>query len=349
MPNRISTPGTEDDIHWMRLAIDEARKGLGATSPNPPVGAVIVKGGCFLAKGHHQKAGMPHAEIEAIQTADPADLIGATLYVTLEPCSTRGKTGACTTLIKKTGIRRVVIGCLDPNPKHSGKALKILNRAEIETTTGVLEKDCRNLIRFFAKHVTTRRPYVIAKTGMTLDGRIAPPPGGSQWITGEKARRDVQRLRSRVDAILVGGETVRRDDPALTLRGEFAPTNRPQPWRVVVTRSGRIPKRSKLLSDEFSDRTKVFHVEHLGPVLDELGEMDVTCVLLECGGRLMAQAFEEQLVDEITFYIAPLIGGGSRRAVEGKNFRCQVVDPRIQPVGPDMRVSAKVVYPESEE
>ncbi len=344
--NRISNPETVDDEHWMRLAADEARKGLGSTSPNPPVGAVLVKNGLFLAKGHHQQAGGPHAEIAAMQAAGAANLEGATLYVTLEPCSTKGRTGACTTAIKKAGIRRVVIGCLDPNPKHAGKAIKTLERAGIGTRTGILEADCESLIRFFAKHIATGRPYVIAKTGMTLDGRITPPNGGSRWITGETARQDVQRLRSEVDAILVGGETVRKDNPNLTLRGRFAQDRTIQPWRIVVTKSGRIPKKSTILTDEFKDRTKVFHVEQLEPVLDELGQMGVMSVLLECGGRLMARAFADRLVDEVTFYVAPLIGGGGRRAVEGKGFRCQLVDPKIEPMGRDVRVSASIRYEE---
>ncbi len=334
----------------MRLAIDEACKGLGATSPNPPVGAVLVKNGMFLAKGHHRKPGQAHAEVEAIAAAGPGGAEGATLYVTLEPCSTKGRTGPCTAAIAKSGVKRVVIGCFDPNPQNAGKALKSLKRGKIEVNTGVLERDCQALIRFFAKHITTGQPYVIAKTGMTLDGRITPPNGGSRWITGERAREDVQHLRSQVDAILVGGETVRQDNPNLTLRGQFAENGRrPQPWRVIVTRSGRIPKKSTVLSDEFRERTKIFRTQQLESVFAELGEMGVTSVLLECGGRLMAHAFEERLVDEVTFYVAPLIGGGGRRAVEGKGFRCRLVNPKMKQVGPDVRVTAPIVYEEHAE
>ena len=333
------------DSYWMRLALDEGKKGLGKTSPNPPVGAVLVKDGRFLSKGHHQKCGEAHAEIAAIASADQEHVVGSTLYVTLEPCSTKGKTGACATAIKKAGITRVVVGSVDPNPKHAGKGLQKLKRAKIEVHSGMLEEECDRLIRFFRKHITTGRPYVIAKTGMTLDGRITPPNGGSQWITSEIARQDVQRLRADVDAILVGGETVRKDDPRLTVRGDLA-VGREQPLRVIVTKSGRIPKKSKVLTDEFKKRTRVFHVEHLDSVLDELGESGVTSVLLECGGRLMAHAFEAKLVDEVTFYVAPLIGGGGRRAVEGKGWRCRLIDPTVDKVGPDLRITAPVEFEE---
>ncbi|MFT5469207.1 MAG: diaminohydroxyphosphoribosylaminopyrimidine deaminase [Verrucomicrobiales bacterium] len=361
----------ELDAYWMKLALEEARLGLGATSPNPPVGAVIVKDGLFLAKGHHERAGEPHAEVMAIRASAAAgsDPRGATIYVTLEPCSTTGRTPPCVEAIREAGISRVVIGAVDPNPDHAGRGIEILREAGIEAESGVLEAECANLIRFFAKHIQTGRPYVIAKTGMTLDGRITPPEGGSQWITSEESRMDVQRLRSEVDAILIGGETLRRDNPRLTLRGEFAGRSRPQPLRIVVTQNGQLPKESLVFTDEHLDRTRVFHVEHpeaefaeiptieprnaeiitnpardLDHVLLQLGESGVTSVLLECGGRLMGHAFEQQIVDEIQFYVAPLIGGGNRRAVEGEDFRCELVDPKWEAVGSDLRVTAAIRY-----
>lgn len=354
------------DAYWMKLALEEARLGLGATSPNPPVGAVLVKDGLFLAKAHHERAGEPHAEVLAIRAAAAAgaDPRGATIYVTLEPCSTTGRTPPCTEAIREAGISRVVVGAVDPNPEHAGRGIEILRNAGIQAQAGVLREDCEHLIRFFAKHIRTGRPYVIAKTGMTLDGRITPPEGGSPWITSEESRADVQRLRSEIDAILIGGETLRRDDPRLTLRGEFAESGRPQPLRVVLTRGRQLPTGARVFTDEHRDRTRVFHVEHSGEpvveprnfgmtatsaadladVLAQLGKSGVTSVLLECGGRLMGVAFDRQLVDEVQFYLAPLIGGGSNRAVEGENFRCQLVDPKWEPLGPDLRVTAKVNY-----
>jgi len=348
-PERVSkiistSAATEQDRCWMRLALDEARKGLGATSPNPPVGAVVVKNGQFVSKGYHHKAGGPHAEVEAIKGTTKEQLRGATLYVTLEPCSTQGRTPPCVKAIQKAGFRRVVVGAVDPNPQHAGAGLTQLQDAGILIVAGVMELECKELIRFFTKHITTGKPYVIAKTGMTLDGRITPPRGGSQWITSETAREDVQKLRSMVDAILVGGETVRQDNPQLTLRGPHAKLDRPQPLRVVVTKSGDVPHSAHLFTDEHRERTKLFHVEHLDPVLTKLGKSGVTSVLLECGGRLMAHAFENRMVDEVVFYLAPLIGGGARRAVEGEDFRCQLVDPVMEMTGEDLRVWAKIRY-----
>lgn len=328
----------------MRLALQEAHKGLGSTSPNPPVGAVLVRNGRFIAKGHHLVAGGPHAEVNAIRAADPELTRGATLYVTLEPCSTHGRTPPCVDAIRRAGISRVVAGSVDPNPQNTMTGLKRLKKAGVAVSQGVLEKECDELIRFFRKHVTTGRPYVIAKTGMTLDGRITPANASTGWITGEQARDDVQRLRSTVDAILIGGETLRQDNPRLTLRGDHAKLTRPQPWRVIVTKSGDVPKEAAVFTDEHRDRTKLFHVEHLDSVLDELGGMGVTSVLLECGGRLMAHAFERELVDEVTFYIAPFIGGGERRAVEGRDFQCRLVSPRVESIGTDFRITAAVRY-----
>ncbi len=331
----------------MELALDEGAKGLGLTRPNPPVGAVMVKDGRFLSKGYHAQAGGPHAEVVAIEAAAPRDVEGATLYVTLEPCSTKGKTPACTAAIQKAGIQRVVVGSLDPNAKHYGRGVEWLREQGIEVKTGVLEERCGHLIRFFERHVTSGIPYVIAKAGMTLDGRITPPPGGSRWITGEMARWDVQRLRSQVDAIVIGGETLRRDDPELTLRGVYARANGPEPLRVVVTRSGELPEDAKLFTDSRKHLTRVFHVEQLELALKDLGDEGITSVLLECGGRLMGHAFERELVNEVTFYLAPIIGGGAARAVEGQGFRCQLEEMKWDRIGRDLRVNARVVYPDA--
>jgi diaminohydroxyphosphoribosylaminopyrimidine deaminase/5-amino-6-(5-phosphoribosylamino)uracil reductase len=328
---------------WMDLALAEGRRGLGRTSPNPAVGAVIVSGGEVLGAGHHARAGEAHAEVNALRAAAAAgrDVADAELYVTLEPCSTTGRTPPCVDAILGAGLRRVTVGTVDPNPRHAGAGIRLLREAGVEVRVGVREDACAELIRGFRKHVLTGRPYVIAKTGMTLDGRITPLAGGSRWITGEAAREDVQRLRSEVDAILVGGETVRRDDPRLTLRGPWA-EGREQPWRVVVTRSGDLPTEAVLFTDEHRDRTLVFHVEQLEPVFSDLGRRGMTLVLLECGGRLLAEAFAGGWVDEVVFYVAPIIGGGERRAVEGGGFLRRLRDPEAVWFGPDLRYRARV-------
>jgi diaminohydroxyphosphoribosylaminopyrimidine deaminase/5-amino-6-(5-phosphoribosylamino)uracil reductase len=342
-----NTHTQEADEGWMRLALEEARQGLGKTTPNPPVGAIIVQGETQLSAGHHKKAGGPHAEIEALRAAPGANLAGSTMYVTLEPCSTFGKTPPCVAAILEAGIGRVVVGSTDPNPRHAGAGLVALERAGIAVTTGVLEAECDHLIRFFRKHVVTGTPYIIAKTGMTLDGRITGLAGASSWITGEVSRNDVQRLRAEVDAILVGGETVRQDNPRLTLRGALA-GERDQPLRIVVTRSGDLPADALLFTDEHRERTRMFHVEHLGPVFATLGQEGVSSVLLECGGRLMGEAFAGRFVDEVVFYIAPTIGGGPRRSVEGEGFRVSLRDPEIAWFGADLRYRALVDYPQPE-
>ncbi|HWB60221.1 MAG TPA: bifunctional diaminohydroxyphosphoribosylaminopyrimidine deaminase/5-amino-6-(5-phosphoribosylamino)uracil reductase RibD, partial [Chthoniobacteraceae bacterium] len=191
------------DEKYMRLALREAAKGIGHTSPNPAVGAVLVsRAGKILARGWHHAAGCPHAEIEALGKTRHAR--GATLYVTLEPCSTRGRTPPCTEAIIAAGIARVVIGAIDPNPAHAGRAVKILKRAGIAVTTGLLAAECAALNRPFNKWIVTGMPYVYAKAGMSLDGRIARQPGEGQWITSPASRAHVQKLRARVDAILIG-------------------------------------------------------------------------------------------------------------------------------------------------
>jgi len=227
------------DEEWMALALAEARKGVGRTAPNPPVGAVVVKDGLILGCGWHRKAGMPHAEVEAIAAAEAAHgagcLLGATAYVTLEPCSSVGKTPACTGGLIAAGISRVVYACEDPNPAHAGKANAVLGEAGIEVRTGVLRAECEEILRPFSKVQRTGLPWVIWKCAMSLDGKITRPEGEGQWLSGEESRADVQRLRGEVDAILTSGETVRRDRPALTIRVPEFLEGRSQPWRIVVT------------------------------------------------------------------------------------------------------------------
>jgi diaminohydroxyphosphoribosylaminopyrimidine deaminase/5-amino-6-(5-phosphoribosylamino)uracil reductase len=341
--------GDSADEAWMRLALEEARKGLGKTSPNPPVGAVLVRDGNVLGRGHHEIAGGPHAEVQALRDAMSAGMnpAGATMYVTLEPCSTTGRTPPCVDALIGAGLSRIVVGSTDPNPRHAGGGLEVLRRAGLVVEAGVLEEPCDALIRYFRKHILTGNPFVVAKSGMTLDGRITPLPGQPPWITGEEAREDVQRLRGEMDAILVGGETVRKDNPRLTLRGSHA-LGRSQPLRVIVTRSGDLPGDALLFTDDHKERTRVFHVEHLEPVFAALGKEGVCSVLLECGGRLLGEAFSRRLVDEVVMYLAPVIGGGPRRAVEGDGFRAQLISPEIAWFGSDIRYRAAVRYHEDE-
>ena len=331
------------DAHWMLLALDEARRGTGLTSPNPCVGAVLIKDGALLAGGWHRKAGGPHAEVEALRDKDAR---GATLYVTLEPCSTHGRTPPCVEAIIAAGVARVVWGAEDPNPQHAGRARELLTAAGIAVTSGVLEETCRELIAPFAKLITTGLPYVIAKAGMSLDGRITRPAGEGQWITGAAARADAMKLRAQCDAIIVGAETVRRDDPALTLRGPDIPAGKEQPWRVVLTRSGNLPADAQIFTDAHRERTLVLRDLPLVDVLKSLAARGVMQVLIEGGGNVLAQAFSAQLVDEAVFYTAPLISGSGRPVLDSAAFEGGSVALRIVSagmIGPDVRLQARVV------
>lgn len=321
----------------MRLAIREARKGIGKTAPNPAVGAVLVRNGKVISTGWHRAAGKPHAEIEALGKASSA--AGCTLYVTLEPCSTLGRTPPCTAAIIQSGIARVVFGATDPNPSHAGRAIKILQKAGVEVLTGVLAEECRKLNAAWNKWIATGLPYVTAKAGMSLDGRIASCPG-RRWITSETARADAMKLRAHCDAILVGAETIRVDNPHLTLRGI---SKSPQPLRVVWSRSGKIPPQSKMLTDEFRDRTLVFKGKSLGSVFRDLGRRGVQHVLIEGGGRTHGEAFDRGLVDRVVFYVAPVLLGGSTPAVGGRGKHdIPLVNPVYKKVGADLRIEAEV-------
>jgi diaminohydroxyphosphoribosylaminopyrimidine deaminase/5-amino-6-(5-phosphoribosylamino)uracil reductase len=304
-----------------------------------------VRGGKIIARGFHRAAGQPHAEIEALRRAKSAK--GATLYVTLEPCSTHGRTPPCTDAIIAAGVVRVVIGVTDPNPKHAGRAVKILRRAGIEVATGVLEEECRELNAAFNKWITTGLPFVIAKVAMSLDGRITRSAGEGQWLTGAPARRLAHKLRSQVDAILVGAETVRADNPRLTVRGVRGAK---QPWRVVLTRSGRLPEGAHLFTGEHRDRTLVFRGKSLRAVLRELGRREVTSVLIEGGADVLGQAFDLRLVDRVQFHLAPLLVGGTKVCVAGKGagsaaLSARVIHPRYEKAGRDLVVTGDVAWP----
>jgi len=310
---------SHEDEHWMAMAIAEAAKGIGRTAPNPPVGAVVTRGGELLGKGWHRAAGQPHAEREAIADAiarhGPDALKGACIYVTLEPCSTHGRTPPCTDGIVDAGITRVVYACRDENPAHQGRADTMLASAGVEVLSDVLKSDALRQLRPFFKVRRTGLPWVIWKTAMSIDGRISRPPGEGQWLTGNAARMDVQHLRSTVDAILTSGETVRRDRPALTLRVPDLIADRPQPWRVVFSdHPDSLPSDAPLIQD--ASRTLTRPRGNLAESLRGLvSGQGVLSVMLEAGGVLAGRFFADGLVDEVVVYIAPMLCGGALPAL----------------------------------
>lgn len=316
MRSQNQQKNAEIDESFMRLAIIEASKGVGRTSPNPAVGAVLVKDGQMLAKGHHRAAGRPHAEVEALRRTP--DARGATLYVTLEPCSTQGRTPPCTGAIVAAGIARVVVGTVDPNPKHAGRGLSMLEAKGIAVTRGVLEAPCRELNLAFNKWVVTGLPWVIAKAAVTLDGRLTLPSGAGRWLSGPVARRHAHAQRATVDAILIGAGTLREDNPRLTVRG-LGRTSR-QPWRVILAGTRDLPSRSHVFTDRHRARTLVYRKMALPEVLVELGRRQITSVLIEGGGAVFGSAFDQEIIDEVQFYLCPLLGAGPDGAARGKRL-----------------------------
>jgi diaminohydroxyphosphoribosylaminopyrimidine deaminase/5-amino-6-(5-phosphoribosylamino)uracil reductase len=329
----------------MRLALREAAKGAGRTSPNPVVGAVVVRGGRVVAAGHHARAGGPHAEVVAIRAAG-ARARGADLYTTLEPCDHFGRTPPCSVAILEAGVRRVLVGSADPNPLVSGKGVARLRRAGVEVVEGVLRDECDALNVHWFTFIREGRPFVTLKAAVTLDGRLATRTGDARWVTGEEARRWVHRLRDRVDAVLVGAGTARADDPRLTTR---LPGGRGRdPIRVVLDTELRLPARLALLRPRSAAPTLVAHAARrprlspdslrpakrgwgggavpragvellhcrrgkggvdLHDLLAKLGERGVTHLLVEGGARVHARFLEERLVDRIVVFVAPKLAG----------------------------------------
>lgn len=298
----------------MRTALREACRGLGHTSPNPAVGAILVINRKVVAKGHHKRAGGPHAEIECLRNFKKPVPKNGILYVTLEPCSTQGQTGPCTDAIVAAGVRQVVIGAIDPNPRHAGRGIDQLKKAGLDVRSGVLANECSALNEAFNKWIQTGRPFVIAKCGMSLDGRLSTAPRETQWITSSASRRHAQQLRAQVDAILIGAGTLRTDDPRLTARTRGAK----QPWRIVLSRSGALPRRARLFTDRFAARTIVHRGKDLEAVLRELGEREITSVLIEGGGEILGQALDQRLVDKVQLYLGPVLTGGPVVAFPGR-------------------------------
>ena len=337
---------TADD-EFMRAALAEARKGLRQTSPNPCVGAVLVSRGAIIAAGHHRRAGEPHAEVNCLSAVDNRVPRGATLYVTLEPCSTAGRTPPCTEAIIAAGVRELVIGAVDPNPRHAGRGVELLQRAGISVRAGVLADECASLNAPFNKWIQTGMPFVIAKCGMSLDGRLTAAPDEERWITSTAARRHANRLRVEVDAILIGAETLRKDNPQLTVR---AVRNARQPWRVVISRSGKLPENSHLFTDRFADRTIVFRRKSLAEVLAELGRREVTSVLIEGGGDVLGQALEQRLIDKAHIYVGAVFTSGPVVAFPGRGAATsqdavRLRDASYERIGNDVFVAGNAAYP----
>jgi len=324
------------DEQWMARALDLARKGEGLTRPNPPVGAVVVKAGKVVGEGWHRRAGTAHAEVLALRQAG-AKARGATLYVTLEPCSTWGRTPPCVDAVLAAGIKRVVVGIRDPNPAHAGRGLALLRKAKIAVAENVLREESAELIEPFARWIMTGRPYVTLKLALSFDGKIADRTGASRWISGKESQKKVHELRRRVDAIMVGAGTVRADDPQLLPR----PSGGRKPFRVIV---GRIPKTARVLTDEHANRTIVG--TSLQGLMGRMGRMGILHVLCEGGGELAESLVKAGLVDEYYFFFAPKFIGGKKAvgALGGKGWLLKHA-PELkfisgESVGPDLLVRA---------
>jgi len=319
---------TQRHEKFMRAALNEAKRALGQTSPNPAVGAVLVINDRIVAKGHHREAGRDHAEIECLHNFGRRVTQRATLYITLEPCSTAGRTAPCTDAILNAGIKNVVVGTIDVNPRHSGKGITQLRNAGVKVREGILADECTRLNEAFNKWIISGRPFVIAKCGMSLDGRLTRRSAEHRWITGPSARRHAHELRAHVDAVLVGAETVRADNPRLTVRGVRRAR---QPWRVVLTRSGNLPRPAHLFSDRFASRTLIYRGKSLAAVLKNLGKRGITSVLIEGGGEVLGQALDARLIDKVQVYLGPIFtggpviafpGGGAENTANALHLRC---------------------------
>src|SRR5215475_8946294 len=321
---------TDQDEKFMRAALSEAKMALGQTSPNPAVGAVLVIDDRMVATGHHREAGHAHAEINCLRDFAVPIPTQATLYVTLEPCSTAGRTAPCTDAIIKASVKNVVIGATDPNPQHSGRGIVELRNAAVRVRHGILTQECTRLNEAFNKWIVTEQPFVIAKCGMSLDGRLTRPPGESRWITGRDARRDAHQLRGLVDALLIGAETVRADNPHLTVRSVRGAR---QPWRIALTRSGLLPREAHLFSDRYAKRTLIYKRQSLRAVLTDLGKRGITSVLIEGGGEVLGEALDNRLIDKVQIYMGPILTGGPVIAFPGKGTGKTTDALRLHDVG----------------
>lgn len=353
---------------FMAQALELARRALGAVSPNPAVGAVIVGDGRVVGRGHTQPPGQAHAEVMALQEAGLA-AAGATLYVTLEPCAHFGRTPPCTDAIIAARIREVHVATPDPNPRTDGQGIAKLRAAGIAVTVGDGEEAARRVTETFAKHVTTGMPFVIAKFAVSLDGKTATRTGDARWISGEASRLVSHRLRAEADAVMVGIGTALKDDPRLTAREVRVPAAQ-QPLRVVVDSSGRLPVTAAMLREPGRTLVAVAHMDpalrttladagaetmvvpgsdgrvDLRALLEALGARDVTSVLVEGGATLLGGLFDAHLVDKVVVFVAPVvIGGDTAPAAVAGHGALRIADAlrlrevQYEQMGPDMMVT----------
>lgn len=335
---------------YMARALELAALGEGAVNPNPLVGAVVVKDGKIIGEGYHKKYGGPHAEVFALEEAG-VEAKGADIYVTLEPCSHYGKTPPCAKKIIEMGIKRCIVASLDPNPLVSGRGIKMLQDAGVEVVTGVLEEEAKELNRVFFKYISEKKSYLFLKCGITLDGKIATRTGNSKWITNELAREKVQKLRNRYMGIMVGINTVKKDDPSLTARIE----NGRDPYRIVIDPDLEIPLDSKILnfqdgksivitSQENMESEKIAILGEKGvrvaylegkeftmdSILKKTGELGIDAVLLEGGSYLISQAFRENEIDAGEIFIAPKIIGDEKAISFVRGFSFENISDGFQ-------------------
>lgn len=358
----------DQDERFMRAAIGLARRAAGRTSPNPMVGAVVVRQGRIVGRGYHARAGGDHAEVRALRQAGEAAR-GATLYVNLEPCSHFGRTPPCVKAVVEAGVERVAAGMIDPNPRVAGSGVQALRRAGVRVDVPVREEECRRLNEAFVKHVTQGLPFVALKLAASLDGRIATAAGDSQWVTGPEARKFVHRLRNRYDAVLVGSGTVLADDPQLTCR---LPGGR-DPWRVVLDGRLRTPATARLVAQPEPGKTVLVtgrdapaarkkRLEDLGVqvwsfpmrqgrvafrrVLRRLAREGVLSVMVEGGAVTAGRAISEKVVDKALCFYAPKFIGAEGLPMVGelgvtRLRRCpQLGNPEVRRLGDDILVSA---------
>jgi diaminohydroxyphosphoribosylaminopyrimidine deaminase/5-amino-6-(5-phosphoribosylamino)uracil reductase len=364
------------DLAFMRLTLRLARRGYGRTSPNPMVGAVLVTRGQIIGQGWHHQAGQPHAEIEALRDAErrQQNTKGATLYVSLEPCCTHGRTPPCAEALIAAGIRRVVVAATDPNPAHAGRGFRLLRRAGIQVTHGVLADEAARLNEAFNHWIVHRTPFVTLKAAMTLDGKIATASGESKWITGEKARAIGMKLRQGADAILVGINTVLADDPNLTVRGTRGEGRGANRRRIILDSMARTPLTAKVVADAQARLTTIM-VSRAAPMrrvaalsrkvhvlvaparhgridlrwlLRKLGREQVTRLLVEGGGQVHASFLARKLAHRVAFFYAPKILGGrkARKAVAGDlsfNPPLRLCETDWRRVGADLFLTARIL------
>jgi diaminohydroxyphosphoribosylaminopyrimidine deaminase / 5-amino-6-(5-phosphoribosylamino)uracil reductase len=359
----------DKDIYFLKKTLFLAKKGAGRTSPNPLVGAVIVKNNKILSVGYHKRCGGPHAEVEAMKNLSPAALKGATLYVNLEPCAHYGKTPPCVAAIIKNKIKRVVISDIDPNPLTQGASIKKMRRVGIEVRVGLLRRQARQVNEIFYKNILQKRPFVAVKTAQSLDGKITTSGGYSKWITQEKSRIFGKKLRDNYDCVLVGINTVIKDNPGLQGKSKI-------PYRVVIDRRLRLPLHSSLLKKNpekvilftSSKNNKCVKIKKIPPgvdivfikednkilpvdkILRELFARGIMSVYVEGGAKTLGYFFDSKSADKIYFFLAPLIIGGesSLSSVAGKGAWgvkdvIRVKDIVYQSLGEDMLVFG---YPE---